>query len=201
MTLLTNHAHTIQYMEIMMNRLTFFRLVLFLVVAATVQGVSQDKPAFKAPILITSAGQSADVSLAGNLCKRAGLEARVVPTASAADLKGFKTVMIVAGFSSKGLGAAGTSREQELDRVKNLVIAAQKAGLPILTLHIGGKARRGSQSDDFNKLAADAALHLIVVTQGDEDGFFTKIARERKVKLELVDKIVGVVAPLSAAFK
>jgi len=174
-------------------------IVFFLAAAAPV--MAQGTSAFRTPILITSAGQSADVTLAGSLCKKAGLEAKVLPAASVADLKGFKTLMIVAGFSSKGLGAAGTSRDQELERVKAIIAASLEAKLPILTLHIGGKARRGTQSDDFNKLAAESARELIVVKQGNEDGFFTKIAEDRKVKIEVVEKIAGVVAPLGAAFK
>jgi len=39
------------------------------------------------------------------------------------------------------------------------------------------------------------------VILGNEDGFFTKIAEDRKVKIEVVEKIAGVVAPLGAAFK
>lgn len=180
---------------------TLVVLTLLLILAGTASVVAQKLPALQQPVLITSAGQSADVTLAGSLCKRAGLEAKVIPAATSADFKGFKTIMIVAGFSSKGLGAAGTSRDQELDRVKKAIAAAQTAKLPILMLHIGGKARRGTQSDDFNKLAAESARQMIVVKQGNEDGFFTKIAQDRNVQLEVVDKIAGVVAPLVAAFK
>jgi hypothetical protein len=184
-----------------MNRpITVIALIALLFPAGMIAHAQTPQP-YQQPILITSAGQSADVTLAGSLCKKAGLEAKVIPAATVADLKGFKTLMIVAGFSSKGLGAAGTSREQELERVKKLIAASREAKLPILTLHIGGKARRGSQSDDFNKLAAEAGHSLIVVKQGNEDGFFTKIAGERRTKITVVDKIAGVVAPLGEAFK
>ncbi|HSQ74345.1 MAG TPA: DUF6305 family protein [Bacteroidota bacterium] len=184
-----------------MNRpITVIALITLLFGAGMISHAQTLQP-YQQPILITSAGQSADVTLAGSLCKKAGLEAKVIPAAAVADLKGFKTLMIVAGFSSKGLGAAGTSREQELERVKKLIAAAREAKLPILTLHIGGKARRGTQSDDFNKMAAEAAQSLIVVKQGNDDGFFTKIAGEHKAKITVADKIAGVVAPLGAAFK
>ncbi len=176
-------------------------LLLSLLLAGTTLATAQATAPLQAPALVSSAGQSADVTLAGRLCKKAGIEAKVLPAATAADLKGFKTLMIVAGFSSKGLGAAGVSREQEMERVKALVAAARASKTPILMLHIGGKARRGSQSDDFNKVAAESAVRLIVVKQGDEDGFFSKIAGERKVKIDLVDKIAGVADPLASAFK
>ncbi len=162
---------------------------------------AQDKVKFKVPILITSAGQSADVTLAGSLCKKANLEAKTLPSAVSTDLKGVNTLLVVPGFSSKGLGAAGTSREEEMDRVKKLIAAAREAKIPILTMHIGGKARRGTQSDDFNKLAVESAGHLIVVKQGDEDGFFSKLAADNHVGIDVVDKIAAVLPPLTAVFK
>ena len=152
------------------------------------------------PALITSAGQSADVSMAELLCKKAGVEATVLPMAEAKDLKGAKTLVIVAGFSSKGLGAAGVSREEEMERVASIIAAAKKEKLPILMMHIGGTARRGGQSDDFNTVAAEAADCMIVVKQGDEDGFFSTIATARKTPMFLVDKMSAAVAPLKTLF-
>ena len=182
---------------------TPLRTLLLLAMLLAVAGMPAQAGAggFMPPVLITSAGQSADVTLAGSICKKAKVDARIVPSATATDLKGVKTLIIVPGFSSKGLGAAGTSREQELDRVKSLLKAAVEAKIPVLMMHIGGKARRGVQSDDFNKLAAEAARHMIVVKQGEEDGFFAAIAAQKKVPLEVVDRIAHLVGPLGVAFK
>lgn len=181
-------------------RIAVTLLVLFGVAGAGSMS-AQEKVKFKVPILITSAGQSADVTLAGSLCRKAGLEAKVLPGAMPADLKGVATLMIVPGFSSKGLGAAGTSREEEMERVKKVIAAAREAKIPILALHIGGKARRGTQSDDFNRMAVEAARHMIVVKQGDEDGFFSKIAADSRISIDVVEKIAAVLPPLTAAFK
>lgn len=174
---------------------------LLVIAAARTTAVAQDKPSFKVPILITSAGQSADVTLAGSLCKKANLEAKALPSAAPSDLKGVNTLLIVPGFSSKGLGAAGTSKEDEMERIKKLIAAARSAKIPILVMHIGGMARRGTQSDDFNRTAVEAARQLIVVKQGNEDGFFTALAAEHHIRIEVVDKIAGVLPPLTAAFK
>jgi hypothetical protein len=88
-----------------------------------------------------------------------------------------------------------------MERVKKLIAAAREARVPILTIHIGGKARRGTQSDDFNTMAVEAARHLIVVKQGDEDGFFSKLAADSRISIEVVEKIAAVLPPLTAAFK
>ena len=70
----------------------------------------QPKVKFEQPVLITSAGQSADVTIAGMLFKKANVQAKALPLAKPGDLEGVKTLVVVAGFSSKGLGAAGISR-------------------------------------------------------------------------------------------
>ncbi len=161
---------------------------------------SQSKEKFEQPILITSAGQSADVTMAAMLCKKVNLNAKAVNRATAADVKDAKTLMIVPGFSSKGLGAAGISREQEMDRVKEVIAAAQKQKMRIIVLHIGGKPRRGQQSDDFNKLCAEASQYMIVVKQGNDDNFFSDIAAAKKIGLDLVEKIAEAAKPLEASF-
>jgi hypothetical protein len=152
------------------------------------------------PILISSAGQSADVAIAGMLCKKLSLQAKSQPLAKPVDLEGVKTLMMVAGFSTKGLGAAGVSKEQEQDRVKTLLQAAREKKIRILTLHIGGKALRGGPSDEFSRMAAEASEHLIVVRQGDEDLFFSNLAAEKKIPIDLVDKISDTLQPLGKLF-
>jgi hypothetical protein len=180
--------------------MSFFLLTLF--ICAYMSPVqAQTPPKFQAPILISSAGQSADVTMAAMLCKKLGLNAKVAAMAKPADLDGIKTLLLVPGFSSKGLGAAGTSREDEMARTKKLLAAAKEKNVMVLTMHLGGKPRRGQQSDDFNKIAAEAAGYLIVVKQGNEDQFFTKIAADSKIPIEIVAKIADVMQPLGAAFK
>jgi hypothetical protein len=175
-------------------------LAVFLTTCLPYYALSQPKAKFEQPVLLTSAGQSADVTIAGMLFKKANIQAKSLPLAKTTDLEGVKTLVVVAGFSSKGMGAAGISREQELTRVKSLLAAAQEKKLKVVTLHLGGKARRGNQSDDFNKMAAEASSYLLVVKQGDEDQFFSKIASEKKIPFDLVDKIADAVHPIGNVF-
>lgn len=155
---------------------------------------------FSEPALLTSAGQSADILMAQVLCAKAGITPASKPLATKRDLKGVKTLIVVAGFSSKGLGAAGISREQEMERVQGILKAARAQSIKILTLHLGGTARRGSQSDDFNRVAAEAATSLIVVKQGDEDNFFSDIAAKKKIPLTIAEKMAKALEPLKKAF-
>jgi hypothetical protein len=148
--------------------------IVFIIICLSISFIitlnSQEKIKFEKPVLITSAGQ------------------------------GIKTLIIVAGFSSKGLGAAGVSREQELDRVKSVIKAAKEKKIKIIMMHIGGKSRRGVQSDDFNKMAAEASDYMLVVKQGDEDQFFSDMAKSGKIPMKSMAKIIEVAGPLAELF-
>jgi hypothetical protein len=176
-------------------------LMMLTLCASFVYAQQEDKALNEQPVLITSAGQSADVKLVGMLAKQQKIDAKIVEMAKPADLEGIKTLIIVPGFSSKGLGAAGVSQKDELDRVVALLAAATEKKVAVVMIHIGGTARRGGQSDDFCKLAANASAHMIVVAQGDEDKLFTNIAAANKAPLEIVGKIAEVGVPLGALFK
>lgn len=156
---------------------------------------------FEQPILISSAGQSADVKLVKMLAQRQKLEATTVLMAKESDLDGVKTLVIVPGFSSKGLGAAGVSQQEEYDRVEAVIKAANSRKIPIVLMHIGGNARRKGQSDAFNTLVADNAKTMIVVKQADEDGFFTALAEKNNIPLTLVEKIVDAATPMAGLFQ
>ena len=89
---------------------------------------------------------------------------------------GAKTLVLVLGGSTKGLGAAGISADAELDRAKALLAEARKLGMTIIGVHVGGEARRGQLSDRFIEAAVPACHYVVVVADGDKDGFISKLA-------------------------
>ncbi len=180
-------------------RKRFLTIALVLLAIITTTTVNAQK--FEQPILISSAGQSADVKLVKMLAQRQSLEATTVLMAKESDLDGVKTLIIVPGFSSKGLGAAGVSQQEEFERVEAVIKAAKARDVKIVLMHIGGNARRKGQSDAFNTLVADNAVEMIVVRQADEDGFFTKLSEKNNIPLTLVDKIVDTATPMAGLFK
>jgi len=151
---------------------------------------------FEGPILVTSAGQSVDIKLAGVLLTRLGIEYASNPKAISEDLKGIKTLIVVPGYSSKGLGSAGISRDDEMKRIETLLASASKSDIRVLAMHLGGNARRGVQSDDFNAAVVRASDMAIVVAQGDEDGFFSEICKEERIPLKVVKVIADAMKPL-----
>ncbi len=171
-------------------------IVLAIIVAAS---AAPAQVRFEKPILVTSAGQSVDIKLAGVLLNRLEIEYESKPAATVSDLEGFKTLIVVPGYSSKGLGSAGVSRDEELKRVETLLASAAAADIRIVALHLGGKARRGVQSDDFNAMVVEASDLAIVVAQADTDGFFSDLCKEKGVTLKIVDVIADAMKPLESA--
>jgi hypothetical protein len=156
---------------------------------------------FEQPVVITSAGQSADVQIAAVLAKRAGLNYELIKLATAKDLENAKTLAIVLGASLKGLGAAGLDMEKERARVAGLVAEAQKKNIPILCLHLGGQDRRGQQTDDLIREILPFAKMAIVVKSGNHDGIFTKICQPKNIPLVEVEKTADTVTVLQKVFK
>jgi hypothetical protein len=156
---------------------------------------------FEQPLLITSAGQNAEVQIAAVLAKRAGLNFTLSKQATAADLENMKTLVLVLGASLKGLGAAGLDMDKERERVIALITVAQKIQVPLLCLHLGGETRRGQQTDDLIAEVLPLAKMLIVVRSGNSDGFFTKLCQPKNIPLIEVEKTADAQVPLQKAFK
>lgn len=174
---------------------------LFSLVVFADQKTKEDLPRFELPNLITSAGQSADVQMASVIAKRAGLDSVLKKTASVEDLAGVKTLILVLGASLKGLGAAGIDVGQEIERVRALISEANKKGLPLLCLHLGGEARRGQLTDQMITEFLPSSRLVIIVKSGNKDGLFSKICEENNIPLLEVEKTVDAVNTLKAAFQ
>ena len=158
-------------------------------------------PKFSQPILITSAGQSAEVQLANVLAKRAGLSVNLIKTATEKDLQDIKTIALVLGASLKGLGAAGLDMEQEKSRVNDLLETAKTMNLPVICLHLGGDSRRGQLTDELITSCLPHAKITLVVKTGNKDNLFTKICSENDIPLIEVERTADVLQPLKDLFQ
>ena len=142
---------------------------------------------FQGPVLVTSFGQSTDGSMIEQVMKRLKTVAYTYnPTATSADLGGVKTVVIAVGNSTKGLGAAGISQDQETARAKAFMAAAKKAGVKVICCHIGGATRRGALSDAFADMVLPLSSYILVKEDGNEDGKFTSFAAANNIPITLV---------------
>lgn len=169
----------------------FFSLFLAFVLITTVPCHASG---FEQPALITSVGQSADGQMVRVLADRSGLDYQYDSTTGS--VSGYKTLILVVGGSSKGLGAAGINPAQEEERAQSLISAAKSAGIKILVMHVGGEARRGELTDRFIRLTAPSADHIIVVADGNQDNIFGQYG----IQLDQAESVADAARFLKAAF-
>lgn len=183
---------------------------LALVVAVAVAGIAIAATAAAAaaaakPVLITSIGQSAEVSMVKNLAIRAKIPYQEDALADAASLVGadkqpaYSALVAVVGGSAKGLGAAGIDKDQELARTKALLDKAKSLNLKIVVMHVGGEERRGELSDAFIKAVVPYGQHVIIVESGNKDGLFDQLLKGKNVPLVKVQRISETQEPMKAA--
>ena len=161
---------------------------------------ASETPQFEQPLLITSAGQSAEVQLAAVLAKRAALDYSLSKLAKSPALQGMKTLVLSLGASLKGLGAAGIDVAQERGRIEELLAYARKRDIPVLCMHLGGESRRGQLSDEFISSFLPYAKLVIVVKSGNKDGFFTNLCEQNKIPMIEVERAADALSPLQQVF-
>ena len=176
-------------------------LTIFWGIVASLPAVQTAPPAFELPLLITSAGQSADVSIASMLAKKAELTATLSKLATGKDLENHKTLVLVLGASMKGLGSAGLDTDKEYERIRALLAEAKKKNIPVLCLHLGGEQRRGELTDKMIEEFLPSAKMALIVKSGNKDGLFTKICKEKNIPLVEIEKTLDTVEPLKSIFK
>jgi hypothetical protein len=168
-----------------------------------------------APILLVSCGQSPGPVRLRVFLKQLGIEFSESLLATAQDLvaaksggKPYKTVIIVTGASLKGMGAAGVSLKDELERTRKLIEEARKQKLTVIGAHIEGMARRaqgadaGDTSDEQSiDVVCPAANILLVRKDGDADSRFSAIAKSKNIPLVLFEKNLDIGNVLKELFK
>ena len=154
------------------------------------------------PVLVTSCGQSPGPVRIQFFFNRLKIDHVFNLQATAEDLMDaknagtpFKSLIIVTGASLKGMGAAGISMQDELERTEALIEMAKREGIKIIGAHIEGMSRRAqgaAPGDNSDELSIDAVCPnsdlLVVLKEGDEDGRFTTISFTQDIPMILFEK-------------
>jgi len=180
--------------KIMASAILFSIVLLFLYLSLMAQ---EEAPKAELPVLVTSCGQSPGPVKLKIFMKRLKYDYTYNLQAKADDLitkkkegSPFKSMIIVTGASLKGMGAAGISIDDELERIKTLIEEAKKQGIMVIGAHIEGMARRtqgAAMGDNSDELSIDTVCPesslLMVRKDGNEDGRFTTISKVKKIPL------------------
>jgi hypothetical protein len=177
------------------------------------RGAAAEPPTFELPAFIASVGQSAGAQQARVLATRAGLEFTFEARPAAEMLEGHKTLIVVLGASTKGLGAAGVDMDAEIAWATALFEKARALGMSIIAMHIEGGTRRGPSSDRVNATFAPLVDHLIVKgaspdqewaeaeeANGNADGLFSQIAAEHGIPITYIARTLEAVGALQELF-
>jgi len=163
---------------------------------------AQEIPSFKTPILVTSAGQSVDFKTASMLIKRLDLQYAEDELITPEKLRegDFKTIIVVVGHSLKGLGAAGISEEDELQRVNDILEANKELGIPVVLFHLGGQGRRGPTSQPFIDAVLAHSSYVVVFAEGNTDKYFSNYTDEHNIPMTEIGKVADALNVIKAMF-
>jgi hypothetical protein len=161
------------------------------------------------PVLLTSCGQSPGPERVKFFLGRLEMEYEYLDQASAQHLidGSFKSIIIVTGASLKGMGAAGVSMEDELERTAALIAEAKRQGITIIGAHVEGMSRRAqgaAAGDNSDEQSIDAVMPesqlMIVREDGNEDRRFSMISDNTGIPLVLFEKNMQLGAVLERIF-
>lgn len=158
-------------------------------------------PIAREKVLVTPAGQGTEGLIISELCDVLNIRNHYMYWAEPQDLEGYNTLVLVLGFSKQGLYSIHKNPEEEIQRVKSLVTAADKKGIPVILLHIGGQDRRSQVDDQTAGMIASMLDYIIVTQEGEWDGFFTGLATGNKIPLTVVKDIQEIKVPFNSVFR
>lgn len=151
--------------------------------------IPEDLPILKAPVYVTTCGQSPGALMVGLLMAEVGLYNESIDLLTADELtaecpidsiKDFAGVLFVTtGTSLKGMGAAGVDVDSEVTRCTALIEAARELGMIIVVGQVEGASRRVDEYDE-QTITAMSPLADLLITRSDanDDGYFTTLAEE-----------------------
>lgn len=161
---------------------------------------SLPKPIAKEYALITSAGQSTEVYIVNDIANKLMIHNYFMPQAKEADLKGINTVVLVVGYSPLGKRLNGVTFEDEKKRITELLKKSKSEKLTVITVYIGGKERRGKDTDELLKIICPKTDYLIGTKESNYDNFLSESAKSSKIPLTLVNGVNGILEPFASAF-
>lgn len=161
-------------------------------------------PALLEPAVVTTCGQSPGALMVKVMCDEAKVECEQQDLLKAADLAAgrYKTLIVTMGTSLKGMGAAGVNADSEVRRTQAVLAEAHRLKMVIVGVQLEGPSRRTDQTDEASIRAVTPESSLLIIRSDvNGDGYFTKVAADKKIPLILIKEALDVKALLPVLFK
>ncbi|MEM4724721.1 MAG: DUF6305 family protein [Candidatus Hadarchaeum sp.] len=151
--------------------------------------IPEGLPKLRAPIVVTTCGQSPGAMMVKLICDRLGLPCEQRDLLTVQELEALcasenppRVLFITTGTSLKGMGAAGVDVDKEVARCLALVKRARELGLFIIVGQIEGPSRRTDEYDEKSIRAITPEADLLI-TRADVnwDGYFTAVSQEKGI--------------------
>ncbi len=187
-----------------MKFLTMFGLCFFVLLSCTVSiFADQAEVPFTAetPVAMTTPGQSPEIALVAFLARRMKFEIKTDNFLDVDGLEGIKTLIIILGTSGKGMGAAGVDLQSEINRAERLIAACKEKDIKIFGMYLGGEDRLIEDAMVIINLQTPHCDFVLVRSDGNKDGIFTKICTEKKIPLTEIENNLEVTDILKAVFQ
>ncbi len=152
------------------------------------------------PVAMTTPGQAPEIAMVSLLARRMNFEIKSENFLKPKDLEGMKTLIIILGASGKGLGAAGVDLQAEVQRANELIATCKEKGIKIIGMHLGGKDRLGENSMVMINLVTPKCDYVLIRSDGNKDGLFTKICLENNIPLKEIEKTTEASDVIKAVF-
>ncbi|WP_088553117.1 DUF6305 family protein [Calderihabitans maritimus] len=159
------------------------------------------KPLGRERALITTVGQGPEGLIVAKMADELKIRNYYRYKAEAIDVEGYGSLLVAVGYSDMGMLSSRISWGEEKQRALELVKAAKKQRIPVILLHLGGRSRRGHKNDELINMLAPHADYMIVLRNGNRDGFFSRIAKENQIPITVVRDMEAVKIPLNSVYR
>jgi hypothetical protein len=162
---------------------------------------SLPRPIAKEYALITSAGQSTDAYIIGDVANKLMIHNYFMPEANERDLEGVNTLVFVVGYSSLGKRLHDISYEEEKKRIIELLKKSEEKNLVVITVYIGGKERCDKNTEELLRLICPKTDYLIGTKEANSAYFLSDLTKGSRIPLTLIDGVNGISEPFASAFR
>lgn len=167
--------------------------------AFTLPGLPQ--PIAKAPIVITSAGQSTDSYIIRDISNQLMLRSYFMPQAKENDIKDIQTIVFVVGYSSLGVKLQNITYEEEKRRIEKLLQKAEEDNLTVIAVVLGGERFHVQKTEELIRLICIDSDYIIGLKDSCHEGILHELAKSKDIPLTLVNEVKAFSEPFASAFR